>query len=721
MIRLFGFWERTLWLLKNALGRTWLTNINWRKLLIFLSLFISGGLLCGLYLPLPSPKMPVASEVYDSRHQLLTTFFIENRRPVNLNEVPPFLRQAFLAVEDHRFYQHHGINPGRIIKAAWRDLTHRSLIEGASTITQQLARNAYLNQKRTLTRKIKELFYTVKLELHRTKDQIFELYLNQIYFGHGAYGLKVAAETYFNKNLSGLNQAEMALLAGLSKGPGFYSPYINPQAARKRASQVLQRMVRCGYITPAEFELYRRQPFHLPGLRTKKKPAPYFLNHLQDEIARIFPKDPGIIFKAGLRIESTLDTKLQTIAEQSMAERLPRLLKDNAGLPQPQGALIAINPESGEILALVGGTDIQKSQFNRATQAKRQPGSAFKPVLYATALNQGYTLASQFDRAPVAYTLGTHTYRPLDKNDENASGPMSLRDALASSSNVISVKLLNEIGIEPVIQSAHLLGISSPLPKLLSLALGTGELTPLELTTAYIPFANGGLKYIPATIRRITDQNGQVLYQEQRRPTQVINPGVAYLVTQALTGVFKEGGTAANIGNILGRPAAGKTGTSEANLNAWFVGFTPDLLCCVYVGCDHNERSLPGAANRIAAPIWADFMARALADQPPRDFTVPKEVTSIEICKDTGALATTFCPKHTEYFLTGTEPSAYCTKHRFIDLKICSRSKMLPGPYCRHLEVHRYTLGEQPSQICDVCKKRASFFQWLRRIFQQNE
>lgn len=707
--------------MNNPFNQTFLTTITWRKLGGFFSLLISGSLLCSLYLPLPAARMPVVSEVFDSRHQLLTTFFIENRRPVNLNEVPPFLRQAFLAVEDHRFYQHHGINPGRIVKAAWRDLTHHGLIEGASTITQQLARNAYLNQKRTLSRKIKELFYTVKLELHLSKDRIFELYLNQIYFGHGAYGLKVAAETYFNKKLPELNQAEMALLAGIPKGPAYYSPYINRPAARKRTHEVLQRMVRSGYITPAELEIYRRQTFRLPGLRTKKQPAPYFLDHLQDEVARIFPKEPGLIFKAGLRIESTLDPKLQYWAEQSMAQGLPRLLKDTTGLTQPQGALIAVNPENGEILALIGGTDILKSQYNRATQAKRQPGSAFKPVLYATALEHGYTLASQFDRTPVTYTLGTHTYRPLDKKDEYTSGLMSLRDALASSSNVISVKLLNLVGIEPVVKAAHNLGIASHLPKLLSLALGTGELTPLELTTAYIPFANGGLKYLPTTIRRITDQNGQVLYQAPRRSTLVINPGVAYLVTQALTGVLKDGGTAANIGNLFGRPVAGKTGTSEENLNAWFLGYTPDLLCCVYVGCDHNERSLPGAANRIAAPIWAGFMANALADRPPRDFQIPKEVASIEICKDTGALATTFCPKKTEYFLAGTEPTTFCTKHRFIDLEICSRSEMLPGPYCRYLEVRRFTLGEQPAQICNICQKRATFFQWLRHIFKPSE
>ncbi len=693
---------------------------HWRKINLILVLIISGGLLAALYLPLPAAKMPVASEIYDVNGNLLTTFFIQNRRPIQLNEVPLFLRQAFLAVEDHRFYQHHGINPGRILIAAWHDLVSRRLAEGASTITQQLARNAYLDQKRNFIRKLKELFFTVKLELHFPKDRIFELYLNQIYFGHGAYGLKVASETYFNKSLNQLNQAEMALLAGLSKGPAYYSPYLNPSAARKRIDEVLKRMMNCGYITNTEFKIYRAQKLHLPGLQNKKQPAPYFLDLLQDEVARIFPKEPGLIFKAGFRIETTLNPQLQFYAEQAM-KRLPRLFTDRAGLIQPQGALIAVNPRNGEILALVGGTDIAKSQFNRATQAKRQPGSAFKPILYAAALEQGLTLATKLDRTPVTYSIGAHAYRPLDDNDPNTSGLMSVREALACSSNVISVKLINRIGPQLVINLARKLGISSNLPKLLSLALGTGELTPLELTTAYISFANGGIKYAPTAIRRITDEKGRILYKPENKPDKILNPGISYLITQALTGVFKTGGTAANIGNMLQRPVAGKTGTTQENHDAWFVGYTPDLLCCVYAGCDHNERSLPGAANRIAAPIWEEFMSSALRNQPPSDFEIPREITSVTICKETGALATAFCPKETEYFLTGTEPTEYCNKHRFIDLEICARSGMLPGPYCRDRIVKRFYLGEQPTQICNICRKQSSLFKWLRKLFKKKD
>lgn len=695
-------------------------KINTGYCYLVLSLVILGGFLLALYLPISSPRMPLASEVYDRHQNLVTTFFLENRRPVALNEVPPFLLKAFLAVEDHRFYQHHGINPGRILKAFWRNLICHQLIEGASTITQQLAKNAYLNQERTILRKIKELYYTLKLELHLSKNEILELYLNQIYFGHGAYGVKVAVDTYYNKDLSQMNEAEMALLAGLPKGPAYYSPYNHLADARKRINEVLQRMLDCNFISKKEYDLFSSQPLHLPGLKTKKSPAPYFVDLIQDEVAKIFPKEEGIIYKAGLKIDSTLDLGMQVLAEQTLERGLPKLLKDRHGLIQPQGALIAVDPSTGEIKALVGGTDFAKSQFNRATQAKRQPGSAFKPILYAVALSRGYTLASQLDRSPVTYALGTRTYRPTDNENENLSGMLSLRDALACSSNVISVKLLYQVGIGPVIDLAKKLGISSRLPGQLSLALGSGEVTPLELVTAYLPLANGGWKINPTTIRRILDRDGLVLYQASTEHLQVLNTGVSYLVTQALTGVFREGGTAFNISGVIDRPAAGKTGTTEGNRDAWFIGFTPDLLAGVYVGCDHNERPLPGASNRVAAPIWAVFMSKALAAVPNRDFVIPKEISELTICRESGDKATAFCPKKIEYFLSGTEPMEYCKIHRFINLEICKLSGMLPGPYCRHLEIRQFLLGKQPEEICNFCKKKLPIFDWLRRFFHSD-
>lgn len=701
--------------------KEFIKECHWTKVLILILMILIGGLMVALYLPLPSTQMMLASTVYDRSLHPVTTFYLQNREPVSIKEIPPFLKQAFLAVEDHRFYQHHGVNPGRILKAAWYDILHRRLAEGGSTITQQLARTLYLNRDRNFLRKSVELFYTFKLELHLTKDQILERYLNQIYFGHGAYGLKVAAATYFHKELSELNQAEMALLAGLPKGPAYYSPYEHPDAARQRLTAVLHRMMDCGYITAAEFRKYCGESLTLPGLREKQRPAPYFLARLQDEVAALFPQAPDYIFRAGLKIESTLDPNLQQLAEQSLTRGLPKLIHDSTGLIQPQGAMIVTDPANGAIRALVGGTDIKLSQFNRATQARRQPGSAFKPILYTVALENGFTLATRIDRTPKTYYLGAHTYRPLDNEMEQVSGNLSLRQALASSSNVIAVKLLEKLGVEQVIRIAAELGIASPLPRQLSLALGSGEITPLELLTAYLPLANGGYKYAPSTIRRILDSTGHVIFENKPQPQQVLDPGVAYLITQALTGVLQTGGTAANIGEILNRPAAGKTGTTEANRDAWFVGYTPDLLAVVYVGCDHNERSLPGAANRVAAPIWADFFARALAGKPARDFEIPSNIKVSTVCSETGLLATTFCPGVAEYFLAGTEPTEYCFKHRFIDLEICKRSGLLPGPYCREREMRRFPLGEQPAAVCEICKKQMHIIDWLWYLFRRDE
>ncbi len=694
-------------------------NLNWRYLATVAAMAGLGGLVIALFLPLPAARMPVASEIYDRHHTLVTTYFVQNRRPVALSEVPPFLCNAFLATEDHRFYQHHGINAGRILKAAWNDLLHGSLVEGGSTITQQLVKNAYLTQERTFDRKLKELYYAIKLELHLSKDQIFELYLNQIYFGHGAYGVKIAAQTYFGKELAQLNQAEMALLAGLPRGPAYYSPYLHPREAQQRLEEVLDRMVQCQYLTATDFERIRRQPLRLAGLQAKSRPAPYFMALLQSEVEAFFPKDPGILETAGLRVETTLDLPLQRQAELALSSGLPRLLQDRNGLTQPQGGLTAVDPGNGAIRALVGGTDITKSQFNRVTQARRQPGSAFKPILYAEALSKGYTLATKIDRTPEVYQTGAQSYFPTDDDNPKATGLLTLREALASSSNVVAVKLLHQLGIASTVQFAKTLGIASNLPKQLSLALGSGEITPLELTGAYLPLANGGYQVPPTTIRRIVDRNGRVLYQAPTQFKPILNPGVAYLVTQAMTGVLRDGGTAANIQSLIDRPAAGKTGTTEQNRDAWFVGYTPDLLTCVYVGCDRNEKPLPGAANRVAAPIWANFMAKALAGTPVRDFVIPDEVTRVVICRDTGQRATAYCPQQAEYFLTGTEPGEYCEKHRVVRLLVCRRSGRLPSPDCKELAEREFRLGEQPTEVCDVCPGRFPFFKWFERLFRK--
>jgi 1A family penicillin-binding protein len=630
--------------------------------LLLLVILLTGFMVAIILLPVPAPRLLVASEVYDTRHKLTATFFSENRRTVKLDEVPVFLRQAVLAVEDHRFYSHQGINPGRIFKAALTDLLRGNLEQGGSTITQQLVKNVYLSNERTFTRKFQELLYSIKLEYKLSKDQIFELYLNKIYFGHGAYGVKVAADTYFQKELSQLNQAQMALLAGLPRGPAFYSPYRHPQAARDRMLKTLARMRECGYINYQQYEKYSRQSLNLPGLKTKNNNAPYFMDLLQTEINRIFPNNPELLYTSGLKIESTLDLEMQQAATKAFCSGLPVLYQPQGGLTQPQGALIALDPKTGAIRALLGGTDYSKSQFNRAVQARRQPGSAFKPILYTASFSNGFTLASLFSREPKTYYIGGKPYRPTDHH--SGQGQITLCNALAQSSNVVAVKLIERVGFKAVLTTAEQLGIKSKLQPTLSLALGAYEVTPLELTTVYATLANGGIRHTPTTIHRILDAQGRVLYRAKPRGVQAVAPAYAFLTTQALREVLQSG-TAAGIGGRLKRPAAGKTGTTNHNRDTWFVGYTPDLAACVFVGCDNYERTLPGMASQVAAPIWADFMTQALQKTPPQDFPVPKTVKKVRLCKFSGKIANEDCPSYYEYFLNGTEPLEVCSAHHF--------------------------------------------------------
>lgn len=669
--------------------------------LIILSV-IAFYLVC-LLTPLPTPPVLAASEVYDINNILVATFYDENRRPVELEEVPLFLKQAFLALEDHRFYEHNGVNFGRIFKAAWHNLLHRRIEQGGSTITQQLAKNVYLSNERKLSRKLRELYYTIKLEMRLTKDEIFELYLNQICFGHAAYGVKVAADIYFDKELSELNEAEMALLAGLPRWPAHYSPYKNPKAARERLKQTLRRMVECKYITEEQYEIYSKQELNLPGLKTYKA-APYFMDLIKREIATIFPDDSEIMLTAGWRIESTIDLELQKAANDAFEQGLSKLVKIKDGIPyHPQGAFVAIDPSNGEIRALIGGTDFAKSQFNRAFQAKRQPGSAFKPILYATALKGSFSLASAFELEPKTYIVNGRRYCPTDGRKKDVYGKITLRDALARSSNVVAVRLIEQVGASNVVALAEKLGIKSGLQANLSLALGTSEVTPVELVTAYIPFANGGIAYEPRVIRRIIDSYGNVLYENQSQEgVRVLDSKVAYLVTDALRGVLRSGGTAANIGHKINRPAAGKTGTTNKNRDAWFVGYTPDLVAGVYVGYDQNERTLPNTANRVAAPIWADFMVAAFKGKPVKQFRKPANLISATVCTESGMLPINGCPTRSELFIKGTEPIDECEEHLPIDIKVCSVTGKLPGPHCR--QAQRTMISKDvPTETCTTC------------------
>ncbi|NLG83676.1 MAG: hypothetical protein GX493_03490 [Firmicutes bacterium] len=404
-------------------------------------------------------------------------------------------------------------------------------------------------------------------------------------------------------------------------------------------------------------------------------------------------------------MRTTLDPTWQEAAEPSVDRLKPHDL---------QAAMVALDPDTGAIRAMVGGRDFRTSEFNRVTQARRQPGSAFKPIVYACALEHGYTLATLREARPRRFFLGEESYLAVDAGRSFASEKLSLREALAASCNVVAVALGAELGPVTIAEFAKRLGITSPLRPYLSLALGTSEVKPLELAAAYAAFANGGLRVVPFGVEEIRDARGRVIYRTRPSSGRVMRASTAFLLTQALKDVFGPEGTAP--GQAPDRPAAGKTGTSDVNRDAWFAGYTPELVAVVHLGYDRGRRSLPGSGGTLAAPIWRDFVRRALAGRPARDFPVPEGVREVLICRETGELAGPLCPAKKEYFAVGTEPTQLCPRHRFVRVVVCPRSGLLPGPYCRDLVEVELPLGREPQEICDRC--RPGLFDWLRDLFR---
>lgn len=564
-----------------------------------------------------------SSQIYDANGKLIATIHAtEHRLPVPLSKVPMNLQNAFIATEDARFYQHIGVDPRGIMRALWTNITNHGVAEGGSTITQQLAKNALLTQDQTLKRKIQEAFLALQIERHYSKPEILEMYLNQIYFGQGAYGIQAAAQVYFGKNVEDLNLAEAAMLAGIPKSPNYYSPLNNIQAAKERQAVVLEQMVKYGYITPAQAEAARTAPLKLVHKQPHEDTfAPYFVEYVTQLLVDKYGADA--VYKDGLQVYTTLDSDMQKAAEQAMA-RLPVYRTDANGLKQPQGALVAIDPHTGYIKAMVGGRGTD--QFNRAVMAVRQPGSAFKPFVYLAALESGMTPATVIDDSPVSFG----NWSPV--NDDNRfHGPVTLRTALEQSINVVTVKLANQVGIDRALYFAQQMGISTLVldgsnnDRNLAAALGglTHGVTPLDMASAYGVLATGGVRATPQAIVKVLDRNGRVLEQYTPQEKAVIDEKTAYILTDMMRGVIEHGsGTAANIG----RPAAGKTGTTSDYKDAWFVGFTPDLAAAVWMGYD-SEGNLPGIyGGSTPAVIWRDFMIHALQHTPVRDFPRPAGV-----------------------------------------------------------------------------------------------
>lgn len=559
-----------------------------------------------------------SSQIYDvNGNEIANIHAAENRVPVKLAQIPKDLQNAFVAVEDARFYEHAGIDPRGILRALWANISDRSVAEGGSTITQQLAKNAYLTQERTLRRKVQEMFLALQLEREYTKQEILEFYLNQIYFGQGAYGVQAAARTYFGKDVSELNLNECAMLAGIPKSPNYYSPFNNLAAAQARKAIVLEQMSKYHYIDDskalelkkAELKLVQPKP---PGGVTA---ASYFIDYVIQTLIERYGADA--VYKEGLKIYTTIDMAMQRAAEEAMLD-LPLYEETVNGIAQPQGALVAIDPHTGQIKAMVGGRGTD--QFNRATMAERQPGSAFKPFVFAAALENKFSPATIIEDSPVRID----DWEPENYN-RTFNGKVTLRTVAEYSLNVPTVKIAQKLGMDKPIYYAQEMGISTFVldgpqnDRNLATSLGgmTRGVTPLELTSAYGTFANQGVHVEPVAILKVLDRNGKVLEQANPRQRSVISETSAAELTDMLQGVVVRGtGTGANIG----RPAAGKTGTTSDYLDAWFVGYTPDLVAGVWVGCDDNTDLGGMTGGNLPATIWHDFMSAAVEEMPVRAF-----------------------------------------------------------------------------------------------------
>ncbi|MBI4385005.1 MAG: PBP1A family penicillin-binding protein [Nitrospinae bacterium] len=692
----------------------------------------------------------IITRIYSDKDELIGEFDVEKRVLVPLEKIPLKLKQATLAVEDANFYSHWGIDPKAIFRAFFANLQAGHVVEGASTITQQLSKTFFLSREKSIERKIREAILAVRLEALFGKDEILEMYLNHIYYGHGTYGVEAAAQTYFGKHVQDLTLEQCATIVGLPKAPNHYSPYRNPEQARQRRNHVIRRMAALDFIDEKEADRALKSDIKLGGSLDRLNEAPYFVEYIRQFLEDKYGSSK--MYHDGLEVYTTLNLKDQVIAQKAVRENLrvadkrygyrgpvakvdpgwshaamqkyardlnefkngegvqegkivrgivadvgpdqvrvlfgngegiididnmswarpPNLKVDGAwarirspgealsvgdiilakplsaspsGIwslaleqePEVEAGLLSLD-RGGNIKAMVGGYDFSRSQFNRALQAVRQPGSAFKPVIYATAISQGFTPASIIIDSPIIFKdkedYFDDRWKP-ENFEEKFYGPTSLRTALTHSRNVVTIKLLQNIGVKKAIQLARKLGISSPLSENLSIALGSSGVTLYELTTAFSVFANNGKLISPMPVRYIKDRNKEVIYTAQPKIVDVLPGGVAYVITNMLESVVQDG-TAVKV-KALKRPVAGKTGTTNNYVDAWFVGFTPELMTGVWVGKDKDESlGINETGARAAIPIWLDYMKDALEGEPVKDFEAPEDVTFLRINPETG-------------------------------------------------------------------------------------
>lgn len=558
------------------------------------------------------------SYIYDIKGRILTNLHGEaNREIVALEQISPELKRAVLAIEDSRFYEHQGINFYSIGRAVLANYRSGGVSEGASTITMQLVKNLFLTKDRTLTRKLAEAILAIRVEQIFTKDEILEMYLNNIYWGHNNYGVQTAAETYFNKNASDLTTAEAAMMAGLIQAPEQYSPFINYKATKARQAAVINRLGTVGWITREEVESAKKEPLLVakPTAWQKSK-LPFITEAVIAELEERFGKE--LVQKGGLRVQTTIDINFQKMAEDSVKNSYQRLRRQ--GVRADQIALAAVDPRTHFIKALVGGINHDDSQFNRAVQSRRQPGSSFKPFAYYAAFASGkYTPFTTIEDTPVRYRVPSGWYKPQNYGGKkDFKGTMSVRDSLIQSRNIPAVKIGKAVGLEKIVEICRALGIKSPLQPVISLPLGSIGVTPLEMAGAYATLASNGWHSEPTMILQVTDSRGNILLNNKPTPQKLLDPWATANVTSILKGVITEGtGKGANIG----RPAAGKTGTTSSERDVWFVGYVPQLATAVWIGNDDYKtlgKGVTGGSH--AAPVWRSFMLEALKNEPVQYF-----------------------------------------------------------------------------------------------------
>jgi 1A family penicillin-binding protein len=613
----------------------------------------------GTWLLLPPPHLPADTLVYDPQGQLLTYLYsTENRIPVPGSHIPPVMQNALVAIEDDRFWLEPGIDPVGILRAALTDVAARRIVQGGSTLTQQLAKNLYLSDRRTFSRKIKELFITLKLGSIYTKTEIIHAYLNDVYFGQGAYGIGAASRVYFGHGARSLTLPEAALLAGLVTAPSYYDPYLHPGAAMARRNLVLQRMAALHYITPAAARRAEAAPL---GLAPSSLPdwatlAPYYFQYVTHQIQRIDPAVGQTLYTGGYRITVSLSPQAQLAADRAMANDMPPATLVS-GVPEPEGAIVGINPQNGNIEALVGGRNYAVSTFDRATRAFRQPGSTFKYFLYTTAIAEGYSTSAVKVSAPVRFPNGHGGWYVPHNFGHVYNGPLTMRRAIAISDDIVALKWMDQLGPPAVIRMAHQMGITSPLADNLTTALGSSSVSPLEMARALSTLANGGYRVVPRAVLQIAASNGHILYQAPVQRTRVLSPQVTYVVDQLFTApLVSPVGTAHDLTSIFWRPGDAKTGTSSAQRDAWLAGFTPQLVGVVWVGND-NDTPINLTGDLGAGPVWAHFMVNALAGQPVVTFRQPPGVVWRTVCEGTGLLGSAACCNaYREVFIRGRQP-----------------------------------------------------------------